>query len=62
VLPTFDDAKFAMALLEEQHVLIVPGSSFNVDYRDHFRLVFLAEDETLHTVFTRIEALLTDWK
>jgi alanine-synthesizing transaminase len=62
VLPTFDDAKFAMALLEQKHVLLVPGSSFNVDYRDHFRLVFLAEDESLHTVFTRIEELLSDWK
>jgi alanine-synthesizing transaminase len=62
LLPTFDDVKFAMALLEQQHVLIVPGSSFNVDYRDHFRVVFLAEDETLHTVFARIDSLLMDWK
>jgi alanine-synthesizing transaminase len=62
LLPTFDDVKFAMALLERQHVLVVPGSSFNVDYRDHFRVVFLPEDETLKTVFTRIESLLADWK
>jgi len=62
VLPTFDDGRFAMALLEQQHVLLVPGSSFNVDYKDHFRVVFLAEEESLHTVFSRIEALLTDWK
>lgn len=62
VLPSFDDGEFAMALLEQQRVLIVPGSSFNVDYRDHFRLVFLAEEEDLRTVFTRIEALLSDWK
>jgi aspartate/methionine/tyrosine aminotransferase len=25
-LPDFDDGKFAMALLEKKHVLIVPGS------------------------------------
>jgi hypothetical protein len=25
-------------------------------------VVFLAEDETLHTVFARIETLLSDWK
>lgn len=62
VLPTFDDGRFAMALLEQQHVLLVPGSSFNVDYRDHFRVVFLAEDESLNTVFARIETLLSDWK
>lgn len=62
VLPSFDDAEFTMALLEQQHVLVVPGSSFNVAYRDHFRLVFLAEEQDLRIVFARIEALLSDWK
>ncbi len=28
-LPSFDDEAFAMELLEQQHVLIAPGSSFN---------------------------------
>jgi alanine-synthesizing transaminase len=28
-LPSFDDETFAMELLEQQHVLIAPGSSFN---------------------------------
>jgi alanine-synthesizing transaminase len=62
LLPSFDDAKFSMDLLEQQHVLLVPGSSFNVDYRDHFRITFLPEEESLHTVFTRIESLLSNWK
>jgi alanine-synthesizing transaminase len=56
----FDDAKFAMALLERQHVLVVPGSSFNVDYRTHFRMTFLPDEETLATVLGRFEALLSD--
>jgi alanine-synthesizing transaminase len=60
-LPHFDDAKFAMALLEEKHVLVVPGSSFNVDYRDHFRVTLLPDEETLDEVFVRIESLLDDW-
>ncbi len=60
-LPAFDDQEFAMALLEKQHVLVVPGSSFNVEYRNHFRVTFLPEAETLSTVFARIDALLGDW-
>jgi alanine-synthesizing transaminase len=61
-LPSFDDAAFAMALLERQHVLVVPGSSFNVDYKDHFRMTFLPDEETMAAVLARIEALLADWK
>ena len=57
-IPDFDDAAFAMALLEEKHVLVVPGSSFNVPYRDHFRVTFLPDEETIREVFTRIDALL----
>lgn len=58
VLPAFNDAEFAMNLLEHQHVLVVPGSSFNVDYKNHFRITLLPEAEKLQAVFTRIEALL----
>lgn len=61
-LPEFDDNEFAMTLLERKNVLIVPGSSFNVDYRDHFRLVFLADEEVLKTVFGRMETLLEEMK
>jgi alanine-synthesizing transaminase len=58
--PHFDDADFAMQLLEKKRVLIVPGSSFNVDYRDHFRMTLLPDEETMHTVFSRIEELLDE--
>ena len=57
-VPGFDDARFAMELLEKKRVLVVPGSSFNVDYRDHFRITLLPDEETMHEVFRRIEALL----
>ncbi len=60
--PSFDDSEFAMALLERQHVLVVPGSSFNVDYKTHFRVTFLPDEETLLNVFARIDALLAEWK
>jgi len=57
-LPGFDDEEFAMELLEQQHVLVAPGSSFNTSYRDHFRITILPEDEQLEEVFQRMERIL----
>ena len=51
---------FAMTLLEDKHVLVVPGSSFNVDYTDHFRITLLPDEEMIRTVFQRIESLLDE--
>ncbi|MFN8643091.1 MAG: aminotransferase class I/II-fold pyridoxal phosphate-dependent enzyme [Candidatus Binatia bacterium] len=59
-VPTFDDSDFAMRLLEEKHVLVVPGTSFNVDYADHFRVTLLPDEETIQTVFQRMEDLLEE--
>jgi alanine-synthesizing transaminase len=58
VLPDFDDQQFALDLLEQKHVLIAPGVSFNVPYRNHFRITNLPDAATLRQVFTRIEDLL----
>jgi alanine-synthesizing transaminase len=57
-LPGFDDEAFAMELLEQQHVLIAPGSSFNTPYRDHFRITTLPDEAKLAEVFQRIEHVL----
>ncbi|MEM7435012.1 MAG: aminotransferase class I/II-fold pyridoxal phosphate-dependent enzyme [Myxococcota bacterium] len=57
-LPDFDDQAFAMELLEKQHVLVAPGSSFNVDYRNYFRVTILPEAQVIDDVFTRIDAVL----
>jgi alanine-synthesizing transaminase len=57
-LPQFDDEEFALELLEQQHVLIAPGSSFNTPYRDHFRITTLPDEDQLGDVFTRIDAVL----
>jgi alanine-synthesizing transaminase len=58
VLPDFDDQQFALDLLEQKHVLVAPGVSFNVPYRNHFRITSLPDAATLREVFTRIEELL----
>ena len=54
----FDDHAFALEMLETQDVLIVPGSSFNVPYRNHFRVTLLPEAAQLREVFARIDAVL----
>jgi alanine-synthesizing transaminase len=58
VLPEFDDQTFALDLLENKHVLVAPGVSFNVPYRNCFRITNLPEPQLLATVFARIEEVL----
>ena len=57
-LPHFHDQRFALELLEKKHVLIAPGSSFNVPYRNHFRITSLPDERQMETVFQRIEEVL----
>jgi len=58
VLPDFDDQAFALDLLEKKHVLVAPGVSFNVAYRNTFRITNLPEPQVIATVFSRIDELL----
>jgi alanine-synthesizing transaminase len=60
-LPDFDDRRFALDLLEQKHVLVAPGVSFNVPYRTHFRVTTLPDAPTLATVFGRIDELLQQY-
>jgi alanine-synthesizing transaminase len=60
-LPNFDDHDFALELLETQHVLVAPGSSFNVEYRNHFRITVLPEAKVIADVFRRIDAVLSSY-
>jgi alanine-synthesizing transaminase len=58
VMPNFDDQEFALDLLENKHVLVAPGVSFNFPKRNFFRITNLPEPQILATVFARIEELL----
>jgi alanine-synthesizing transaminase len=60
-IPDFDDQTFALDLLEQKHVLLAPGTSFNVPYRDHFRTTWLPDAALLRKVFARIEDLLSSY-
>jgi alanine-synthesizing transaminase len=57
-LPAFDDAAFALDLLERENVLVVPGSGFNFGARNHFRITLLPPPAQLRDVFARIERCL----
>ena len=54
----FNDAQFAIELLEREHVLVVPGSSFNITQTNHLRLTLLPNEEIMDEVFVRMERLL----
>lgn len=58
MLPRFDDNEFALTLLEQKHILVAPGVSFNVSYKNHFRMTFLPDAAMLDRVFQRIDELL----
>ncbi|MEO7917706.1 MAG: aminotransferase class I/II-fold pyridoxal phosphate-dependent enzyme [Dokdonella sp.] len=58
LIADFDDEAFALELLEGENVLVVPGSSFNVPYRNHFRVTLLPQAEVIVDVFARIERQL----
>ncbi len=60
-LHEFDDRRFAMDLLEHKHVLIAPGTSFNVPYSTHFRVTNLPEPAVISEVFGRMEELLDNY-
>jgi alanine-synthesizing transaminase len=57
-MPVFDDEAFALRLLEEEQVLVVPGTSFNVPSSRHLRLTLLPQPVQLREVFVRMERVL----
>jgi alanine-synthesizing transaminase len=61
VLPGFDDNEFALTLLEQKHILVAPGVSFNVNYNNHFRMTLLPDAPVLNRVFERIDELLATY-
>lgn len=48
------DREFARKLLDEKHILIVPGSGFNCVDKKHFRIVMLPEEDVLRNAIRDI--------
>ncbi|KDE39166.1 Aspartate aminotransferase [Nitrincola lacisaponensis] len=60
--PIKNDEKFALDLLQQQKVLVVQGSGFNLDDTQHFRLVFLPSIDLLSEAIDRIAAFLKTYE
>lgn len=54
----FTDQAFAETLLEEKHILVVPGSSFNFQNQAHFRLTLLPEPDQLRKAVGAMDEVL----
>lgn len=57
-----NDEKMALDLLQQQKVLIVQGSGFNMPDTQHFRLVFLPREDDLAEAVERIGAFLRNYE
>jgi alanine-synthesizing transaminase len=57
-----DDQQFAMDLLDESHVLLVPGSGFNYTNPDHFRIVYLPEQVELGQTMDKLAVFLQNYR
>lgn len=55
-----NDDQFTLDLLTEQKVFVVSGSGFNCKSKQHFRIVFLPESDTLDLALSRISLFLSE--
>ncbi len=60
--PIQNDEKFALDLLQQQKVLIVQGTGFNLEDTQHFRLVFLPSLDLLAEAIERIATFLKTYE
>ncbi|MDF2182763.1 pyridoxal phosphate-dependent aminotransferase [Neptuniibacter sp. CAU 1671] len=60
--PIKNDEKLALDLLQQQKVLIVQGSGFNMPDTQHFRLVFLPREDELREAIERIGHFLKSYE
>lgn len=58
----YDDQQFALDFLREKRVLIVPGSGFNWQQPDHFRVVYLPRNEVLTEATKKLADFLRTYR
>jgi len=56
--PIKDDEKFVFDLLEQEKILLVQGSAFNIRDKNHFRIVFLPSADVLQQAISKIGRFL----
>ena len=57
-----DDQQFALDFLREKRVLIVPGSGFNWEKPDHFRIVYLPRAQVLEEATQKLGDFLSTYR
>jgi alanine-synthesizing transaminase len=57
--PGFDDKEFALKLLEDEHILVAPGTSFNYPNNNAFRITLLPEANILQDCIKRMDNLIS---
>jgi len=62
IYPIKNDEKMALDLLQQQKVLIVQGSGFNMPDTQHFRIVFLPRIDELEDAISRIATFLRTYQ
>lgn len=58
----YDDEKFVLDFLHEQHILLVHGGGFNWMQPDHFRIVYLPKMEDLVFTTEKMREFLSTYK
>ena len=62
IYPIKDDQQFILDLLLEEKVLLVQGTGFNWKTPDHFRVVFLPNEDDLREAIKRIARFLENYR
>ena len=62
IYPIKDDQQFILDLLLDEKVLLVQGTGFNWKTPDHFRVVFLPNEDDLREAITRIARFLENYR
>ena len=57
-----NDEQFALDLLHEKKILLVPGKGFNWDKPDHFRVVYLPRIEVLSEAMGQLGDFLSHYR
>ena len=57
-----NDEQFALDLLHEKKILLVPGKGFNWQQPDHFRVVYLPRIEVLSECMTNLDDFLHHYR
>ena len=60
--PVVNDEKLVLDLLLQEKILLVQGSAFNIDDKQHLRVVFLPRADTLSDAMGRLGNFLEHYR